>query len=81
MAFHVHDNYVTQHGRRFGARRRVADEQRLGTEVKRLRATVAPTFHTHWGEVTKFENAERPRVRRTILIDYKNGQHTYLSVC
>jgi hypothetical protein len=63
----------------------LGDEWRMNNHLGRTkptRATVSPAFHTQTRrEATKFENAERPRVRRTILIDYKNGQHTYLSVC
>jgi predicted component of type VI protein secretion system len=50
--------------------------------TKTTRATVSPTFHTQtWGEVTKFESTDQARVRQIFSIDYKNGHHTYLSVC
>jgi predicted component of type VI protein secretion system len=50
--------------------------------TKTTRATVSPTFHTQtWGEVTKFESTDQARVRQIFSVDYKNGHHTYLSVC
>jgi hypothetical protein len=63
----------------------LADEWRINNHLGRTkptRATVSPAFHTQTRqEATKFENTERPRVRQIISIDYRNGEHTYLSVC
>jgi hypothetical protein len=38
--------------------------------LQTTRATVSPTSHTNWREVTKFENTKRPKPRQIIAIDF-----------
>jgi hypothetical protein len=62
---------VTQHGRRFGARRRVADEQSLGTDQNDQSDCFSNFSYTHWREVPKFENVSRHESDCSSVIDFQ----------
>ncbi len=40
-------------------------------DPKTARATVSPAFHTHWREVTKFENVTSQQSGRSIVINFQ----------
>jgi hypothetical protein len=40
-------------------------------DPKTVRATLSPTFHTHWREVMKFENVSSQESGRSIVIDFQ----------
>jgi hypothetical protein len=62
------NDYVAQQAQHFGARRRVADEQPLGTSQNDRSDFFSNFPYTIGGEVTQFENTQRPRVSRSFRL-------------
>jgi hypothetical protein len=65
------NDYVAQQARRFGAGRRVADEQSLGTDQNDQSDCFSNFSYTHWREVPKFENVSRNESGCSSVIDFK----------
>ena len=75
------NDYVAQQAQHFGARRRVADEQPLGTSQNSRSDCFSNFPYTNLARDYAIREHGAAKSRQIISIDYRIGQHTYLSVC
>jgi hypothetical protein len=75
--FHVHNDCETT-GPTLQSSKTSSGLTKFWDDSKTARATVSPTFHTHWRDVMKFENVGSQKLGRSIVIDFQMMNiHTY----